>query len=61
MGISGQRHASAAFTPGTYSRGGRVDIRAGLDTKAIGKNLCLCRGSNIGRPVVQSVVRHYTD
>jgi hypothetical protein len=26
-----------------------------------GKILCLCRGSNFDRPVVQSVLRHYTD
>jgi hypothetical protein len=35
--------------------------RAGLDTEATGKVLCLCRGSNPDGPVVQPVVRHYTD
>jgi hypothetical protein len=25
------------------------------------KSFCLCRGSNLDRPVVQSVTRHYTD
>jgi hypothetical protein len=25
------------------------------------KSFCLCRGSNLDRPVIQSVVRHYTD
>jgi hypothetical protein len=30
-------------------------------TQARGKILCLCRGSNFNRPVVQPVVRHYTD
>jgi hypothetical protein len=25
------------------------------------KSFCLCRGSNLDRPVVQPVVRHYTD
>jgi hypothetical protein len=30
-------------------------------TKVRRKILCLCRGSNLDRPVVQSVVRHYTD
>jgi hypothetical protein len=25
------------------------------------KSSCLCRGSKLERPVVQSVVRHYTD
>jgi hypothetical protein len=38
-----------------------VGPRAGLDTEARGKLLCLCRGSNLDRPVVQPVVRHYTD
>jgi hypothetical protein len=28
-----------------------VDIRASLDTEARGKTLCLCRGSNVGRPI----------
>jgi hypothetical protein len=28
-----------------------VGLRDGLDTKAIGKTLCLCRGTNPGRPV----------
>jgi hypothetical protein len=28
-----------------------VDLRAGLDTEARRKILCLCRGSNPGRPV----------
>jgi hypothetical protein len=34
--------------------------RAGLDTEATGKILCLRQGSNADRPVVQTVVRHYT-
>jgi hypothetical protein len=29
--------------------------------RGLRRNLCLCRGSNSGRPVVQSVVTHYTD
>jgi hypothetical protein len=62
MGVSGQRHAPAAiYTPGTHCTGGWVGLRAGLDTEARGKILCLCRGSNLERPVVQFVVRHYTD
>jgi hypothetical protein len=48
-------------TPGTHCTGGWVGPRAGLDTEVRGKILCPCRGSNPGRPVVQSVVRHYTD
>jgi hypothetical protein len=64
--VSGQRHApSAVFpeerTPGTHCTGGWVGLRAGLDTEVRGKIICPCRGSNPDRPVVQSVVRHYTD
>jgi hypothetical protein len=66
MGVRGQRHAPAELclgerTPGTHCTGGWVGLRAGLDTEARGKILYLCRGSNLDRPVVQSVVRHYTD
>jgi hypothetical protein len=44
MGMSGQRHAPAAFspgerTPGTHWTGGWVRPRAGLDTEARGKIL----------------------
>jgi hypothetical protein len=35
--------------PGTHWVGGWVDLTAGLDTEARGKNLC--RGSNPGGPV----------
>jgi hypothetical protein len=66
MGVSGQRHAPAALCPGeripgTHCTGGWGRLRAGLDTEVRGKILCPCRGSNPDRPVVQSVVRHYTD
>jgi hypothetical protein len=66
MGVSGQRHAPAALyprgkDPGTHCTGGWVGPRAGLDTEARGKILCPCRGSNPDRPIVQTVVRHYTD
>jgi hypothetical protein len=40
---------------------GWVGLRAALDTEARGKILCFCQGLNRDRPVVQSVVRHYTD
>jgi hypothetical protein len=65
-GVSGQRHAPAALCPGertsgTHCAGGWVGLRAGLDTKVRGKNLFPCWGSNPDRPVVQSIVRHYTD
>jgi hypothetical protein len=54
--VSGQVHAPAALyfqesTPGTHWVGGWVGLRAGLDTEARGKILCVCRGSNSGRPV----------
>jgi hypothetical protein len=45
----------------TQCTGGWVGPRAGLDTEASGKILCPRRRSNPDRPVVQSVVRHYTD
>jgi hypothetical protein len=37
--------------PGINCTGGWVGLRAGLDTEVRGKILCLCRGSNPGRPV----------
>jgi hypothetical protein len=46
---------------GTHWIGGWVGLRAGLHTEVGGKILCLCKGSNPDRPVIQSVVRHYTD
>jgi hypothetical protein len=38
-----------------------VGPRAGLDTEVRGKILCPRRGSNPDHPVVQPVVRDYTD
>jgi hypothetical protein len=65
----GERSASrpsCAFSPGestpsTYCTGGWLGPRAGLDIEATGKSFCLCWGSNLDRPVVQPVARHYTD
>jgi hypothetical protein len=37
--------------PGTHCTGGCVGPSAGLDAEVRGKILCLCRGSNPGRPV----------
>jgi hypothetical protein len=48
-------------TPSTHCTGGWVGPRPGLDTEARGNILCLCWGSNLERPVVQPVARHYTD
>jgi hypothetical protein len=67
MGVSGQRHAPAAL----YHRG--KDTRDPLCRRLGGpQNLnetqrlqetffLLCRGSNLDRPVVLPVTRHYTD
>jgi hypothetical protein len=54
MELSGQHHASAAPDPRGKDPGnqcGWVGPRAGLDAEAGGKILCLCQGSNPGRPV----------
>jgi hypothetical protein len=58
---SGQRHALSALysrelTPGTHWIRGWVGLRAGLDTEVRGKALCLCRGSNPGRPVFNEIL-----
>jgi hypothetical protein len=45
------RFAPGERTPGTHCIGGWVGPRAGLDAEARRKILCLCRGSNPGRPV----------
>jgi hypothetical protein len=52
MEVSGQHHAPAALypqemTPGTHFIGDKV----GPDVQARGNILCLCQGSNPGRPV----------
>jgi hypothetical protein len=47
--------------PSAHCTGSWVGPRVSLDTEVRGKILCPCRGSNLDRPVVQSVVRHYTD
>jgi hypothetical protein len=61
MGVSSQCQAPVQFysrerIPGTHWTGGWVDHRAGLGAEVRGE--ILCRGSNLGRPVVQSVVRY---
>jgi hypothetical protein len=62
-GVSGQRQAPADFYPREMTSltlwiGGWVDLRAGLDTEARGKIFASAEDQS---PVVQSVVRHYTD
>jgi hypothetical protein len=48
-------------TPGSHWTEGWVGSRAGLDTEAGEKILLPLPGSTLYRPVVQSVVRHFTD
>jgi hypothetical protein len=48
-------------TSGTHWLGGWMGPTVRLDTEARRKIFRLCRGSNSNSPVVQSVVRHYTD
>jgi hypothetical protein len=60
-GVSGQGHAPAAL----YSRV-KDPLPTGQEAEEMlemleEKSSCLCRGSNLDRPVVQSVARHYTD
>jgi hypothetical protein len=55
MGMSGQRHAPAAFypqerIPGTHCTGGWVDPRAGPDTEARGKILSPLPGMELRSP-----------
>jgi hypothetical protein len=66
MGVSGQRHAPAALLP--PGKGHPVPIGQGAGwapelvwTQRIEKNPLRLPGSNPDRPVVQLVVRHYTD
>jgi hypothetical protein len=63
-GVNGQRHAPVELyprerSPGTHWIGGWVGLRADVDTEARGKFFRFCRGSNLDRAVVLSVVRHY--
>jgi hypothetical protein len=48
-------------TPGTHCTGGWVGLTASLDTEVRGKISCLCQRSNLDRPVVQPIARHYPD
>jgi hypothetical protein len=66
MWVSGQRYDPAALcsrerTPLTHWIRGWVGLSSSLDTEAGEKILGSYRGSNPDPPVVQSVVRHYTD
>jgi hypothetical protein len=59
MGVSGQRHAPGKGPPVSIVQK-LVSLRADVDSEARGKISFLCQGSNLYRPVVQSVTRHYT-
>jgi hypothetical protein len=59
--LPGRAFTPGERTPGTHCTGGWVGPRAGLDTEVRGKIVCPRRRSNPDRPVVQPVVRHYTD
>jgi hypothetical protein len=63
--VGGGEWLASRFTPGkdpdTHWIGGWVGLKAGLDTETRGNILCLYRVSNPGRPVFQSVFRHYAD
>jgi hypothetical protein len=61
-GVSGQRHIPAALylpgnDPGTHWIERWVGLRAALDTKDRGNTFFLCRRSNPGRLIIQSIVR----
>jgi hypothetical protein len=64
MGVSGQRYAPAALYPRRknprYPWIGGWGWVGPLDAGTRRKILCPCRGSNLNRPIVQPVVRHYT-
>jgi hypothetical protein len=55
------RFSPGERTPGAHCTGGWVGPRAGLDTEARENSFRICRESNLDRPVVQSVARHYAD
>jgi hypothetical protein len=66
MGVSGKRHVPAALNPR-----GKDPVPIGQEAgwapepvwiqRLEEKSFRLCRGSNLDRPVVQPVSRHYTD
>jgi hypothetical protein len=65
-GVSGQLHALACFTPGEKPPAptGREAFWSPerVRTQRLQKKcFCFCPRSNLDRPVVQSVVRNYTD
>jgi hypothetical protein len=66
MGVSGQRHTPAALYPRVKEPQYQLDSSLGGPQSRSGHRLDenpfpLCWGSNVDRPFVQPVVRHYTD
>jgi hypothetical protein len=67
MGVSGQRHNPAVLYPqGKDPPPVTIVQEAGVPEpvwtqRLEEKSSCLCRGSNLDHPVVQSAARHYTD
>jgi hypothetical protein len=64
-GVSGQRHTLAALYPrgkknGTHWAGGWVAPEPIWTRRLQEITSCLCRQSNLVRPVLRSLVRHYT-
>jgi hypothetical protein len=67
MGVSGQNHASAALLPPEKGPPIPIGQEAGWAPEPIWTqrieeiSFASRRGSNLDRPVIQPVVRHYTD
>jgi hypothetical protein len=67
MGMSGQSHDTAAIYPPGKVPPVPIVQEAGWAAEPVWTQrleeeyICLCRESNLNRPVVQPVARHYTD
>jgi len=61
MRVGGQLHAPAALYSREKDRWYPLDRRLGGPQKLEERFSCLCWESNLYRPDVQSVARHYTD
>jgi hypothetical protein len=65
-GMSGQSHGPTALYPPGKGPPAHIGQESGWALEPVWtqtlkeKSSCLCRGSNLDRPVIQSVVRHYT-
>jgi hypothetical protein len=66
MVVSGQRHAPAALkprerTPVPIVQGAGWASESVWTPRLEEKSFRLCRGTNLDRPVIQPIARHYTD